>query len=98
MPRPATPPLVVFQSGAPGRNQTRDLWFTKPRLYQLSYRGKEGSGRCPDSTPPVVNGGSVPESNRPPCTGCHYAAIESAAEGHPATRCIWIHGAVTVRP
>jgi hypothetical protein len=26
-------------SGAPGRNRTRDLRFTKPLLYQLSYKG-----------------------------------------------------------
>ena len=27
------------ESGAPGRNRTRDLRFTKPLLYQLSYKG-----------------------------------------------------------
>jgi hypothetical protein len=26
-------------NGAPGRNRTRDLRFTKPLLYQLSYKG-----------------------------------------------------------
>ncbi len=25
--------------GAPGRDRTRDLRFTKPLLYQLSYKG-----------------------------------------------------------
>ena len=30
---------MLFQSGAPGRNRTRDLRFTKPLLYQLSYKG-----------------------------------------------------------
>ena len=27
--------------GAPGRNRTRDLRFTKPLLYQLSYKGNQ---------------------------------------------------------
>ena len=31
--------LEVGLNGAPGRNRTRDLRFTKPLLYQLSYRG-----------------------------------------------------------
>ena len=37
--------LLCFQwfmrseSGAPGRNRTADLRFTKPLLYQLSYKG-----------------------------------------------------------
>lgn len=26
-------------AGAPGRNRTADLRFTKPLLYQLSYKG-----------------------------------------------------------
>ena len=26
-------------AGAPGRDRTRDLRFTKPLLYQLSYKG-----------------------------------------------------------
>lgn len=26
-------------NGAPGRDRTRDLRFTKPLLYQLSYKG-----------------------------------------------------------
>lgn len=32
---------AVFRwvSGAPGRNRTADLRFTKPLLYQLSYKG-----------------------------------------------------------
>jgi hypothetical protein len=29
-----------FKVGAPGRSRTRDLRFTKPLLYQLSYKGK----------------------------------------------------------
>ena len=30
---------IVSQTGAPGRNRTADLRFTKPLLYQLSYKG-----------------------------------------------------------
>ncbi|CDX17354.1 hypothetical protein MPL3356_230157 [Mesorhizobium plurifarium] len=29
----------VQKDGAPGRDRTRDLRFTKPLLYQLSYKG-----------------------------------------------------------
>ena len=29
----------MFLGGAPGRNRTADLRFTKPLLYQLSYKG-----------------------------------------------------------
>ena len=32
-------PAHSQRSGAPGRNRTRDLRFTKPLLYQLSYKG-----------------------------------------------------------
>jgi hypothetical protein len=28
-----------LKNGAPGRSRTRDLRFTKPLLYQLSYKG-----------------------------------------------------------
>jgi hypothetical protein len=31
------------ENGAPGRDRTADLRFTKPLLYQLSYKGA-GSG------------------------------------------------------
>jgi hypothetical protein len=30
---------AISIDGAPGRNRTRDLRFTKPLLYQLSYKG-----------------------------------------------------------
>ena len=32
--------------GAPDRNRTRDLRFTKPLLYQLSYKGKLFTSRA----------------------------------------------------
>ena len=41
-----------FTSGAGARNRTRDLRFTKPLLYQLSYTGtvriikRKGAGRA----------------------------------------------------
>lgn len=31
--------IYVLKAGAPGRNRTADLRFTKPLLYQLSYKG-----------------------------------------------------------
>lgn len=31
--------LVYFETGAEGEDRTRDLWFTIPLLYQLSYLG-----------------------------------------------------------
>ncbi len=31
--------LVKLEIGAPDKNRTRDLRFTKPLLYQLSYKG-----------------------------------------------------------
>ena len=30
---------IRYLDGAPGRNRTADLRFTKPLLYQLSYKG-----------------------------------------------------------
>lgn len=30
---------TLYRTGAPGRDRTRDLRFTKPLLYQLSYKG-----------------------------------------------------------
>ncbi|CDX11291.1 hypothetical protein MPLB_1080120 [Mesorhizobium sp. ORS 3324] len=33
------PKLERAKGGAPGRDRTRDLRFTKPLLYQLSYKG-----------------------------------------------------------
>ena len=32
-------PPACLAGGAPGRIRTRDLRFTKPLLYQLSYKG-----------------------------------------------------------
>ena len=34
-----TPRSVKLRIGAPDKNRTRDLRFTKPLLYQLSYKG-----------------------------------------------------------
>ena len=39
--------------GAPGRNRTRDLRFTKPLLYQLSYKGNFESLLAPAARKPT---------------------------------------------
>lgn len=38
---------MLRQLGAGGRDRTRDIWFTKPALYQLSYSGKLLMGHLP---------------------------------------------------
>jgi hypothetical protein len=43
---------VKLRIGAPDKNRTRDLRFTKPLLYQLSYKGylfvEGGLEHCPN--------------------------------------------------
>src|SRR4051812_21221350 len=70
--------------GAPGRNRTRDLRFTKPLLYQLSYKGlrpgfylmRLSAGRGP---PPLAGGsGGLSSSDSPAGAGAGARAAGSA--------------------
>ena len=60
---------MCFENGAPGRNRTRDLRFTKPLLYQLSYKG--------NAAPVAIYGAEVKTKIRAPA-GRNAAHHENA--------------------